>query len=207
MLVFVAALVPHATWTFGGAGTLDGLTLPLTLLYANSALIAALYGFSQALSLLRDQRVAVGRLHDLAHRDALTGLHNRRALEADLRQVGTDGLPAALLVVLDVNGLKQVNDARGHASGDDLLRHLGDELARQVSEPSRAYRIGGDEFALLLQDAASPLPGLVQRISGRVHQQYPESGVSLGAAAWQPGEAPEAWLARADQEMYRHKRT
>ena len=84
--------------------------------------------------------------------DALTGLGNRRSLIADLEGellVASEASPRALLL-FDLDGFKQYNDWHGHPAGDALLRRLGDRLAAAVGDHSRAYRLGGDEFCVIV---------------------------------------------------------
>ena len=94
-------------------------------------------------------------LLDLADRDPLTGLWNRRRFEQDLahqldRCRRYD--ERAALVVMDVDGFKQVNDMLGHLAGDEVLCALGDALCTRLRSSDRAARLGGDEFAVLLLD-------------------------------------------------------
>ncbi|NNE78703.1 MAG: EAL domain-containing protein [Silicimonas sp.] len=83
----------------------------------------------------------------LAKHDALTGLPNRRALEAALEDVGSK--PVALLFG-DLDRFKTINDTMGHATGDALLRHVGDRMRKLVGPDDLPVRLGGDEFALLV---------------------------------------------------------
>ncbi len=146
--------------------------------------------------------------------DALTGLGNRRALddaldEADARLAAGQGY---VLGVVDLDGMKRVNDERGHASGDDLLREFGRGL---LAPGLRAYRLGGDEYALLApvppgDDPARQAERLrrqVREAIRRVQEQGYPADASLGLAAV-PGDAPGATAAlrRADACMYEEKR-
>ena len=95
-------------------------------------------------------------LLDLADRDPLTGLWNRRRFEQDVayqldrcRRYGE----RAAVVMMDVDGFKQVNDVLGHLAGDEILCALGDALSARLRSTDRAARLGGDEFAVLLIDA------------------------------------------------------
>ena len=92
-------------------------------------------------------------LLDLADRDPLTGLWNRRRFEQDLAQqlerCRRYGEHAAL-VLMDIDGFKQVNDVLGHLAGDEVLCALGDALSSRLRSSDRAARLGGDEFAVLL---------------------------------------------------------
>jgi diguanylate cyclase (GGDEF)-like protein/putative nucleotidyltransferase with HDIG domain len=102
------------------------------------------------------QAAELERLGRLVVTDPLTGLRNHRAFDQDLareiQRTARTGLPLAL-VMLDVDDLKTVNDTAGHKVGDQLLKTLADTLALSHRATDRAYRIGGDEFALILTDA------------------------------------------------------
>jgi diguanylate cyclase (GGDEF)-like protein/PAS domain S-box-containing protein len=92
---------------------------------------------------------------ELANRDPITSLYNRRRFEEELkRQIGRcreDGESAALLL-LDLDRFKNVNDSDGHDAGDRVIREVGRTLDERVVEPNVAARIGGDEFAVILRD-------------------------------------------------------
>jgi diguanylate cyclase (GGDEF)-like protein/PAS domain S-box-containing protein len=93
--------------------------------------------------------------YELANRDAITSLYNRRRFEEELRrQIGRcreEGESAALLL-LDLDRFKTVNDSDGHVAGDQLIRSVGRALDDRIDEPDVAARIGGDEFAVILRD-------------------------------------------------------
>lgn len=202
----ILTALPHAWQTLGQTGIFDSVTLPVTLLLSHGALIGVLRRFS----LFRDQLAhAEGRaqaLHDLAHRDPLTGLLNRRALARDLEAAVAASGPVGQLAVIDVDGLKEVNDRLGHAAGDDLLRRFAQGFAEGVRAPGQVYRISGDEFALLLPDDLPPAEALVGAVTDGVRAHYPGAAASVGATRWRAGETADAWLSRADGAMYRHKR-
>ncbi len=106
-----------------------------------------------ALSLAQNVRL----LRDISREsvtDQLTGLGNRRKLIADLEEMLTDGrrqeIPTHTLGLFDLDGFKDYNDTYGHPAGDALLRTLGERLAATVTPRGRAYRLGGDEFCVVL---------------------------------------------------------
>lgn len=95
------------------------------------------------------------RLQEQAYVDALTGLLNRRALKRDLRREAGRASRhhrRFSLMVIDMDGLKRVNDSQGHAAGDDMLRSLATALRKALRIGDQAYRIGGDEFVVLLPE-------------------------------------------------------
>jgi diguanylate cyclase (GGDEF)-like protein len=139
--------------------------------------------------------------------DALTGLGNRRSLIAELEgRLAEDEPEPAVLALFDLDGFKAYNDAFGHPAGDLLLQRLGARL-REIGGPDVAFRMGGDEFCVLLPAVASA------DLVGRAQLALSESGegftVSASAGAVDlPSEArtvSEA-LAIADRRMYAHKR-
>lgn len=146
--------------------------------------------------------------------DALTGLPNRRAF-------GQDG-PAALetarreeraltLVVLDVHDFKGINDTLGHPAGDAVLGTLGAVFREALPAPDGAYRLSGDEFALLVWAPEDRLGDLAARIeAGLRGAAWPPGlgsvGLQAGAARATPETAFEDWLSLADARMYRAKR-
>ncbi|TNM70729.1 GGDEF domain-containing protein [Deinococcus radiopugnans ATCC 19172] len=201
----ILTALPHTWRTLGQTEVFDGVTLPVTLLVAHGALITVLHLFST----FRDRAAhAEGRaeaLHELAHRDALTGLPNRRALERDL-EAAVMGAWAGHLAVVDVDGLKAVNDRLGHAAGDDLLRRFAQGFAREAGLGGQVYRISGDEFALLLPDGGPAGAAMVDQVTQDVQARYPGAAASVGATRWRAGETAGTWLSRADGAMYRHKR-
>ncbi len=96
------------------------------------------------------------RLAEMASSDPLTGLRNHRAFQEDLsrelQRVSRSGVPLALVLV-DLDDLKTVNDTLGHQAGDERIRALADTLRVTIRGTDFAYRIGGDEFAVILPDA------------------------------------------------------
>ena len=100
----------------------------------------------------------VERLAEMAITDPLTGLRNHRAFHEDvareLQRAGRSGVPLAL-VLLDLDDLKAVNDSQGHQAGDERLQALADAIRATGRGADVAYRVGGDEFAVILPDARS----------------------------------------------------
>jgi ribonuclease P protein subunit RPR2 len=115
-------------------------------------LVAAVADLAAA-SLAQERRLALTFAE--ARRDALTGLPNRRAFDEQLdRLLEEKGHDPVTVTLLDVDGFKDVNDTGGHAAGDEVLATLARILLRAVRASEHVYRIGGDEFALTLADAA-----------------------------------------------------
>ncbi len=142
--------------------------------------------------------------------DPLTGLTNRGRMQLDLErlcEMATEQTPATLLF-LDLNGFKRLNDTLGHPAGDATLARLGSKLRAAIEGDGTAYRVGGDEFCLLLTCPAERVEAVTKRAVEALSERgrgY-EIGASWGAATI-PTEAdsPSAALQLADVRMYARK--
>jgi diguanylate cyclase (GGDEF)-like protein len=162
---------------------------------------------------LRDQEQQLIRE---AQSDRLTGLPNRSSfiasLQAAIARRGTDDRPAVVLF-LDLDGFKPVNDSLGHHTGDRLLVSVADRLRQCLRGEDVAGRFGGDEFLVLLDDVAPGpmLDNLVDRISDAIREPHHLGdrvvcvGVSIGTAECVAGTTVEHVLQDADSSMYRVK--
>ena len=103
-----------------------------------------------ALTDITARKKAEAYLEYLGKHDVLTKLYNRSFFVDELNRLERKGPSPVTVLVLDVNGLKAVNDQFGHAAGDELLRRAGEVLGKAVEEPCCVARIGGDEFAVLM---------------------------------------------------------
>ncbi|MXV20050.1 diguanylate cyclase domain-containing protein, partial [Deinococcus xianganensis] len=159
---------------------------------------------AQVVQVSLERRDTLAGLRSAAVTDPLTGLGNRRAFESDLREALARG--PLTLVALDVDGLKAVNDTLGHARGDDLLRGVARVLAGVVTSGDGAYRVGGDEFCLLLRGAPGQIPDLDAAFAALAGEGFGPAGASAGwASAPQDGQDPEVLWQLADERMYREK--
>jgi two-component system, cell cycle response regulator len=145
-----------------------------------------------------------------AQTDALTALGNRRKLMTDLRrelQVANVASPR-ILVMFDLDGFKRYNDTFGHPAGDVLLARLGSNLERAIRPYGHAYRIGGDEFCVMVMTGASSAKTIISLAASALSEQG--EGFSIKAShgtVMLPHEARDATLALrvADQRMYAQK--
>ena len=153
--------------------------------------------------LLRDHRMALQR----ATRDGLTDLPNQRAFQDELPQAVASAEryqdPLAL-AVLDVDDFKFINDGHGHPHGDAVLKRVAAVL-REARLGDRPYRIGGDEFALLL--AHTDAEG-ARTLARRLSRSLSDAGIetSIGASALRPGQQADTLRAEADAALYEAKR-
>ena len=145
--------------------------------------------------------------------DPLTGLMNRQTLDARLARAAAEAhahdVPMAL-VALDIDRFKAVNDGFGHAAGDAVLRATGAFLAGAVRAGDDVWRVGGEEFLVLLhgataEEARHVAAALVLGYPLAVSRPDGRATVSAGLAALESDEGPERWMRRADRALYAAK--
>jgi diguanylate cyclase (GGDEF)-like protein len=149
----------------------------------------------------------------LADHDPLTRLLNRRALLHALQEAGERAESRNLaLVFLDLDNFKQINDRHGHVIGDRVLEKFGSLLNEHVRVEDRAFRVGGDEFALLLcdageQDAREVVARIIDAMESNIDPLVRTLNASFGIATSTSRQEPEELLRIADEAMYQAKRS
>jgi len=142
--------------------------------------------------------------------DPLTGIANRRSFDAHLEGLNAD----AALLLIDVDRFKSYNDLEGHRAGDDCLQRVARSLAANVLRGDDLIaRYGGDEFAAILNNTdledgiriAERIRRAVSALAIPAHEEGNVVTVSIGVAAYLPGEGPIDLLRRADEALYRAK--
>jgi len=166
---------------------------------------------------IMERRQAEERAHELATRDPLTGLMNRRSLTEHLEHAifrsARHGQRLALLF-LDMDKFKSINDAHGHHAGDELLQQAAERIRRAVRESDIVARLGGDEFVVLMEDLPSYAAAgevankIVKAISTSfdVDGQTVRTSASVGISLYpQDGTTMQALMRSADLAMYHAK--
>lgn len=229
MLVpFVAMMAASAIQGFWPGGSAS--RLPATLILVLAAILVPAFMALQVRAILRHagaidaERAELIELYNRARLDAmldgLTGLGNHRAFQEELaRQLeaaSRDGQALGLMLI-DLDDLKKVNDTRGHAAGDDLLVAVGRIAAMTLRRTDRAFRVGGDEFAVLMPNADLDTSMVVARrilaaaVGGDQTAHGDRFSLSIGVTASPfPTTDPRLMYRNADAALYwckRHGRT
>jgi two-component system cell cycle response regulator len=200
---FTCGLVSIGLLAYDHFNRLNGLTLTLTSACVLLVLVRTVMVFAE------NRRMLI-RSREEARTDPLTGLRNRRSLMADLEEqlaLATPAYPRAL-VLFDLDGFKEYNDVFGHPAGDGLLVRLGLRLCDAVVGHGHAYRLGGDEFCVLVRPGAAGVEPLVAACVAALteHGEGFEVTTSHGAVL-APEEVtdPIEALKIADRRMYARK--
>ena len=198
LLLIISALVYHY---IGLAFTVRFfVTLTLTIILVNIVL-----------SIIVDLH---RRLLDQAIVDPLTGVFNRRHMERSLsdaiERLRRNSTPTSLLL-MDVDGFKSINDQFGHAKGDSVLKEIVSLIAKRSRKLDLLFRIGGEEFMLLLPDTKEAAAAVVaEQLRASIAESRllddRQLTVSIGVSELQPGESPDSWMKHADDALYAAKK-
>ncbi len=186
---------------------------PTDLVHRGTAAGLAFLGLPIALwvssSIRREATLAAA---ELAYRDDLTGLPNRRAFMANMEAaLGAKQSGATGIILYDVDGLKCVNDECGHQAGDELIRRVAATLQRPTGRHTSVYRIGGDEFAVVVDRLAGGSMTAVLRsvqpfvASFRTCEHEHEVAMSCGYASSLEGDTLAGLFHRADSKLRESK--
>lgn len=190
--------------------TVMGATAPLI-----NVIVFFVFQFVLGIGFLRLKMTLAERIvqeEENARLDVMTGLPNRRVYEEDLKRLAEEPLPDDLYyVVIDINGLKDVNDNYGHETGDRMITVAAQCIEQAFGEWGRQYRIGGDEFVTLLSADREKVDELVRDVKDKAKEWSKGSDVTLSVSCGAAGspEYPDCKvtdLARAaDEMMYEDK--
>ncbi len=158
------------------------------------------------------RKEAEEQLHYLSSRDLLTGLHNRNYFETEMKRLSGSGEQETGLIICDIDGLKMVNDTFGHETGNRLLVAAAGLIRERFRPGDVIARIGGDEFAILVQAAGKTVvEGLCHRVREAIDDYNRENpalplSISLGfSVTGLPPRDMNALFKEADDNMYREK--
>jgi diguanylate cyclase (GGDEF)-like protein len=164
-----------------------------------------------ALTDITARKKAEAYLEFLGKHDELTKLYNRSFYADEINRLDRRGRYPVSVVILDLNGLKEINDALGHQAGDALLRRMGEVLGKAATGGQFACRIGGDEFAILLPDtdehgAELMIVQLEQLLA--INNQFYGTPLTaaMGHATARDGTRLELAIRQADRAMYDAKK-
>ncbi len=150
----------------------------------------------------------------LAFHDSLTGLKNRAAFEAELKRRLARRNDAIVLMMVDIDNFKLVNDTLGHAEGDRILKCTAQTIQAIAGDQSVVARIGGDEFVVILSEKTeSEINEMAKSMIGKINRAYAQfrtlskidASISIGIASMRENETVEALYDRADQALYMSK--
>ncbi len=201
-LMGVGQILPLATlavsWVLG--------LPPRSPVIAGAGITVALLVAIRMTGFLHRIREQSDQLGQLARSDDLTGLHNRRSWNYELRRAcaAAEARGERLAIgLIDLDHFKAYNDTRGHLAGDELLRGAASSWRRMLGNDEVLARYGGEEFAI-----AIPGVGLMEAVArvDALRQAMPDGqSFSAGVAMWAPGMPPESAMAEADDALYRAK--
>ncbi|MGA9885682.1 MAG: GGDEF domain-containing protein [Candidatus Acidiferrales bacterium] len=231
VLVLILLTIAVASFAFPAMLSRDQNTYSIYLNLAVRALVGVVLLFSvylvyQQTMIMRirnqmaDQLDALTKVENLTNEvyklaalDQLTGLYNRRSGEQRLsEEIGRAMRHTRPLTVLliDIDGLKQINDELGHAAGDLLLKNFSERLQRAIRGSDLAVRLGGDEFMVLLPECrAEEVRHVLSRVEGLEFEcdgNKIACRFSRGWTDYKPGETSAQLLKRADDALYANKR-
>ncbi|MDX9843290.1 MAG: GGDEF domain-containing protein [Aquabacterium sp.] len=192
--------------------------LILLILQSMAALLGAQFGemHRRLRTRKRELEAALERIQELANRDSLTGLYNRRHAQemADHHvHLKVRHGRALAIALIDLDHFKRVNDEHGHAMGDQVLQTFAQQARQVTRDADIVARWGGEEFLILMPDTSADgarllVERLREAVSGvRVSEVAPELRItfSAGITAYQPGETTDEAVHRADEALYEAK--
>lgn len=218
--------VPLSFFLFPAAYAAIVIAADIVMLYATATISGALgpminltifflFQFVLGISYLRLKLRLAERIvqeEENAGIDVLTGFPNRRQYEDELKKLLTEPMPEDLVyIAIDLNGLKDVNDAYGHDVGDDLIIGAAHCIEQCFGKMGKRFRIGGDEFVVLIAASQEELPQLLGEFEKRMEQWSEEKALTLSAAfgsaarAEFPGKSVTELARIADRRMYEAK--
>ncbi len=201
---------PDGLWVVAGYDIAEFERISAAMLDLNQQLLDTQRALAKTNRHLRKREAEV---EALTRNDALTGVLNRRGLDAALAVEATRQTRLELplsLVIFDLDHFKQINDGHGHAVGDVVLRAIGQLLRQMARQTDHVARFGGEEFVVLLpMTTIDDALLFAERLRQAVQElDLPDSlcvTISLGVTQWQAGDSAESAFVRADGALYQAK--
>ncbi|MCF0144094.1 MAG: GGDEF domain-containing protein [Firmicutes bacterium] len=148
----------------------------------------------------------------MSHTDRLTGLYNIHAYEENIQEYNKGGLgDNTWYLMIDLNGLKSINDEFGHHAGNEVISAVGTILALSVGEGGQVYRLGGDEFAIVISADSESVDALLESIQNKTddwnsnHPQYISYSIGVVSSGELPSPTFRDLSEEADRRMYARK--
>lgn len=159
------------------------------------------------ISLIRHSAAMLVDLEFLSFHDSLTGLCNRRMLQ---KSIAAKGQKVFALMLMDLDHFKTINDKFGHDTGDKVLRGIAGLLQRHCGDRGEIFRLGGEEFAFVMEDASKPelercAESFRERVASLNGSDEPRVTVSIGTGLRVEGESSSELMRRVDRALYRAK--
>ena len=219
VLAFMALLIPGLIILPANIGSLPDLVRnsELFTLYGGTfdaiLLALALADRIRLLSIEKDQALqSMHKMLALTRTDHLTGIANRHAFDQDFIQVIDQppleiACPQRTLYLIDLDGMKRINDAYGHLRGDELLRTFANYLSKIEVDECKVYRIGGDEFTIIAHtDSETDINAAIMLIEERLDKNgFDGVGISYGIANTHECKSANDMISLADNRMYEYK--
>ena len=208
--IIVAIGVPHLLLNMSHPINMDDVVLLSQIYFSSLVYIAILYIVAQLKDKYGEAELRSQRMNNLAMLDELTGIYNRRKLndllESFIREYHETGRTFSI-IMLDVDGLKRINDAYGHPSGDRMLKRVAQVLRENARESDYVGRWGGDEFFIIYPDTdRQRLEALSNRLVAAINAAdfgpVGEVTLSQGLASCSPQDTVESLWKRADETLY-----
>ena len=151
------------------------------------------------------------KLFELAYTDSMTELQNRNAYEEKLKKLRklSSNISRITVIVIDINGMKEINDSYGHFSGDDAIKTVARALKDTLGTKADIFRIGGDEFVCISESNVLPyISQFKDTISFIDHEKLYKLAVSIGYSKYHEKytKSIDDIICRADEKMYKAKK-
>lgn len=211
--VFTLSAYVAGKKTFFGLDYSSAIRILVTLVLVFTAqMVVQHLSFRKLQAELAEQQIQAEVFRRLAMFDPLTGLYNRRfaeqRLKAEISRSLRRGHPL-IVVLVDLNDFKQINDTYGHQAGDTVLKEFAKRLNRATRGSDLAARWGGDEFMMLLADCESAqLPNILARLEDfnvEIHGRELPISLAIGWKAYEAGDEVSDLIEKADRMLYSNK--